>query len=421
MTILILALYALLPAFFAGLYFAGSLYSFTELFAPYNLSIISGSAAYVVFMSQFLLSSRIRLLERHIPQDRLLALHGSAGMASLVLVILHFIFKYFMILQYEGITFQSLLGLFALFISVILSPLAYKVLRGKGQKRGESLPYARVKRWHNLFALAGLAVIVHVLLASSTWSPALKIFTLVWGILTLGAYIQHKIVRPRLRKHLILHEVMELSSGINQYFFQGSVDRKSGQFGYFSFIGDVPGREEHPFTISSPSDKNVCITVRSSGDFTETLPQISLGTAVRFDGPYGHSHPRRFPEGTAIVFLAGGIGITPVLSLAQDKQIRTLYPITILWSIRDRDEAAVGACLQILADKGEINFQTHISGTDGRIDESFLKSGVLDKLVKDSPSAFFICGPGGFGTTMNGILKNQGISRRQIVEERFSW
>ena len=418
---LILMIYALLPAGFAFLYLFGYVYSFAELIQPYNLSILAGAAAYVVFMSQFLLSARIKFLERRIPQDRLLALHGAAGTASFALVCVHFIIKFLTIIRYAGISLQSAAGTFALLCLTVLSPMAYMVLRGKGRKKNQSPPYAGVKKGHNLFALAGLAVVIHVMLASSTWSAALRIFTLAWGAVTLSAYIRHKLIRPRGRAELKLVRVEELTPDVHRYTFDGEASHRSGQFGYFSFDSAVPGAEEHPFTIASAEGGPVQIVVRSAGDFTAALPKAPEGTLVKMDGPYGRFSPSRFPEGTPVIFLAAGIGITPALSLATDPGIRALYPLTILWSIRDDEDTKIGALLKALADSGEIRFSMRFSRTEGRIDGEFLDTEIPAESESAGPAVYFICGPEDFGKTMRKLLKQRGVEKRNIIEERFSW
>ncbi|MDC7225469.1 MAG: hypothetical protein PQJ61_01750 [Spirochaetales bacterium] len=413
MTIIILLIYVLLPAGFSLMYLSGYIYSFTEFFEPYNISILAGAAAYVVFMSQFFLSARLRFLERRVPQDKLLALHGSAGAASLALVLIHFLIKFFMVVIPSGISFQTAMGTVALLALIILSPMAYLVLRGKAVKKDTSPPYAGVKKGHNIFALAGLAAVIHVMFASSTWSVALKIFTLVWGVLALTAYLYHKILRPGRRSELILAAISRLAPDVHEYSFDGRVARSSGQFGYFSFESENTGVEEHPFTIAASAGEQLKITVRGSGDFSSSMPELPVGTIVRFDGPYGQFSPNRFSEGTPLIFLAAGIGITPVLSLVLDQGIRSSYPITVIWSIHVDEDRQIAPDLQALADAGELGLKIRVSSLEGRIAEEFIEH--------ENSAAYFICGPGGFGKSMRMLLKNRGIKRRFIIEERFSW
>lgn len=421
MIFLILIFYILLPLFFSGLYFIGYLYSFSELLDLYNLSILTGAAAYIVFMSQFLLSARLRFLEHRISQDRLLALHGSAGLVSLLLVLIHFFIKLTMLIRFEGLSLQTVMGSFVMLIFLILSPPAILVLRGMGLKNGTSPPYARVKVGHNLFALAGLVLIFHVLLASSTWSVVLKVFTIAWGGGSLLAYCWHKILRPRRALRLEVVDYTEITPGIHQYIFGGDIVRKSGQFGYFSFLDDKIGQEEHPFTISSQAGEAVNITVRSIGDFTTSLSTVTKGTIALFDGPYGSFNPLRYPKGTELIFLTGGIGITPVLSLARDESLRSSYAMTILWSIKSPGEAVLASDLKALDHKGELSLHIQFSKKDGRIDADLLERVLPQVFRKRSSAVWFLCGPGSFIKSMNSLLRERGIPRTHIKKEHFSW
>ena len=472
--ILLLTLYAFLPALFAALYMAGNTYSFMSLLEPYNLSIIAGAAAYVTFMAQFFLSARIRFLERIIPQDRLLALHGLTGMITAGLVLAHFVLKYLLIIRYGGITLQSALGIGALVIYALLAPGALLVLRGRrAARRGGSPPYRRALIGHNLFALAGALAVVHVLAASSTWSPGLRIFTVLWGSLALGAYVYHKLLRPRRRMRFILESVREAAPGVHRYEFRGDssrapMRRQAGQFGYWAVgegprraggkpgagpagaliarrelepgaegklgpggkpgaggepgAGPVPGitSEEHPFTLASPPGENPAVVVRGSGDYTAAMPFLQPGTAVYFDGPYGHFTPSGLPEGTPLLLLAGGIGITPFLSMSGDEVLRRMYPMTLLWSVRTREECGIAP--EFLESGGAadaVTVKIVCSSEEGRAGRKDVDE-MLDAAGKEHAEVF-ICGPSGFTEAMRGHLRGLRVARSRIHSERFGW
>ena len=496
--ILLLTLYAFLPALFAALYMAGNTYSFMSLLEPYNLSIIAGAAAYVTFMAQFFLSARIRFLERIIPQDRLLALHGLTGMITAGLVLAHFVLKYLLIIRYGGITLQSALGIGALVIYAVLAPGALLILRGRrAARRGGSPPYRRALIGHNLFALAGALAVVHVLAASSTWSPALRIFTVLWGALALGAYVYHKLLRPRRRMRFILESVREAAPGVHRYEFsedssrapmrrqgrrppkasplagdssRAPMRRQAGQFGYWAVgegpreaggepgaggklraggapagapitrrelepgaggqsgaggqpgAGPVPGitSEEHPFTLASPPGENPAVVVRGSGDYTAAMPFLQPGTAVYFDGPYGHFTPSGLPEGTPLLLLAGGIGITPFLSMSGDKVLRRMYPMTLLWSVRTREECGIAPeFLQSVGTADAVTVKIVCSSEEGRAGRKDVDE-MLDAAGKEHAEVF-ICGPSGFTEAMRGHLRGLRVARSRIHSERFGW
>lgn len=439
--ILLLTLYAFLPALFAALYMAGNTYSFMSLLEPYNLSIIAGAAAYVTFMAQFFLSARIRFLEGIIPQDRLLALHGLTGMITAGLVLAHFVLKYLLIIRYGGITLQSALGTGALVIYAVLAPGALLVLRGRrAARRGGSPPYRQALIGHNLFALAGALAVVHVLAASSTWSPGLRIFTVLWGALALGAYVYHKLLRPRRRMRFTLESVREAAPGVHRYEFRGDssrapMGRQAGQFGYWA-VGEEPrgGRgklgpggpaagmtsEEHPFTLASPPGENPAVVVRGSGDYTSAMPSLQPGTAVYFDGPYGHFTPSGLPEGTPLLFLAGGIGITPFLSMSGDEGLRRMYPMTLLWSVRTREECGIAPEFSESGGAAEaVTVKIVCSNEEGRAGREDVDE-MLDAAGKEHAEVF-ICGPSGFTEAMRGHLRGLRVARSRIHSERFGW
>lgn len=428
---ILLVLFVILPFFFTALYFAGNLYSIAEIFEPYNLSIIFGAVVYVLFMGQFLLASRLRFLERFIPQDRLISVHSVSGIVISVFILIHFVLKWILVFSSYGLTIQGALGLAAILIYAVLTPLAVFVLRGRGKRRKNSPPYEKMKAFHNLFAVAGILAAIHVVVASSTWSALLRIFAVGWGGLCLSTYVYHKIIRPRKRLKLILEETIELTPDIHRYRFSGDLtpilqNRKAGQFGYWSFMTNP---EEHPFTISTPPGENLEITVRSGGDFTKALPDVPIGTEVLLDGPYGGFRPRGLPEGTPLLFFAGGIGIAPFLSIVGDENIRRKHPIALLWSVRNSAEEAAGERLFKLAERNLFFLKTVRSrmtsqGSSEHITVVKVREALDSLRVGEGKSttgypAVFICGPSGFSGAMRQILREIGIPKRYITEERF--
>jgi len=414
---LVVILHFLLPLFFAGLYFYGYLYSVVDLANPYNLSILTGAIAYVIFMGQFLLAARIRILERWVPQDKLMALHGSAGAASFALILIHAILKFITTTRFEALTLQTALGIFALILTLFLSPAAYLILQGR--KKGN---YLKTLKAHNLFALAGVAVTLHVFMAASTWSLPLQSFTLIWGLGNLSLYVNHKIIRPRKAARIKLLSVDKIAPEFHRYTFDREITRKSGQFAYFRFEENLPGQppEYHPFTISSPAGTPVEIVVGSLGDYSETMPDLTPGIEVKFDGPYGHFRPRKLPQGTPIVFLTAGIGITPALSLARDKELKTHYPMKVIWSVRSPETSD---SIAPLIDNLEIIYtrKAPAGAKVGKLNKETLAGISLPNKADITEVVWFICGPKGFLNSMRQSLKNLGVPVKHIKEERFSW
>ena len=77
--------------------------------------------------------------------------------------------------------------------------------------------------------------------------------------------------------------------------------------------------EEHHFTIaSSPLDRTShTSTIKASGDFTASIGQTKPGDLAVIQAPFGRFSTVLHPEVQDWVFIAGGIGITPLMSNLQ--------------------------------------------------------------------------------------------------------
>ena len=111
-----------------------------------------------------------------------------------------------------------------------------------------------------------------------------------------------------------------------------------GQFGWLTVWGSPFKITAHPFSFSSSAavtDGRVEMTIRNLGDFTSGIGNVPVGQRVYLDGPYGAFTIDRNPADMHVL-IAGGIGITPMMSI-----IRTLAdrgdkrPVILLYGNRD--------------------------------------------------------------------------------------
>ena len=95
----------------------------------------------------------------------------------------------------------------------------------------------------------------------------------------------------------------------------GKLKYKPGQFMMLS----LPGYGEAPFTFATMPAANgrFQISVKRSGVLTNALHILKEKDAVGIRGPYGNSFPLDRMKNKDILFIAGGIGMAPLRSLAQ--------------------------------------------------------------------------------------------------------
>ena len=98
----------------------------------------------------------------------------------------------------------------------------------------------------------------------------------------------------------------------------------------------------HSFSIaSSPFDEDVVVTTRMRNTaFKQDLSLLPIGAGVRIEGPMGsftlHNNTAR-----SAVFLAGGIGIAPFLSMVSYATAEKLrHPIVLFYANRCLEDAA---------------------------------------------------------------------------------
>jgi predicted ferric reductase len=95
-----------------------------------------------------------------------------------------------------------------------------------------------------------------------------------------------------------------------------------GQFAWLSLRASPFQAREHPFSFSGSAEaapEKLEFTIRELGDFTSTIGQTQVGETAYVDAPHGVFTTDRHPDATGYVFVAGGVGVAPMMSM-----IRTL-------------------------------------------------------------------------------------------------
>src|SRR5262249_41744769 len=155
-----------------------------------------------------------------------------------------------------------------------------------------------------------------------------------------------------------------------------------GQFLSVRFLNKSMWWEAHPFSISGIFDNSLRISPKNVGDFTSKLGSLKKGTKILIEGPFG-SFTQNLSTTNKILFIAGGIGITPIRSLIESFG-KSNKQMVLLYSNKTEREIVFKNELQNLAKKTNLKIIYVISedekfkGEKGRIDKE-----KLERLVKD--------------------------------------
>jgi len=397
------------------------------------VSYFIGVAGYTWLILQLVLSARIRFLERGIGLDRLLVFHRIMAPVSIVLLLIHVGVKFL----YYPTSFQKLAGLVA-YVGFIAAGGASMILFGSSVGRNpaaralRSFFYGKLKRQyqdvkvlHNFTFLLSVILFVHIMLSSmARYYPGLRIYFIGIFIIGVAAYMYHKLVRPKSRSPIYrVGKVSRPAENVTTIEFElekgRAINHNPGQFAFFRFLDQFPGPEEHPFTISAA--ENPAVTAKALGDFTAKLPDVREGARARIDGPYGVFSYRSIPKDRPLVFIAGGIGITPFLSMLRGLQREHdgRSPL-LLWSVRRKAEFIYLNELKEAADVMPVltNEDEDWEGVRGVFDQGMLAKLVPKEMLERA--SFFICGPPPMMAAVRNSLSRMGVPKQRMHWEQFN-
>jgi len=201
-----------------------------------------------------------------------------------------------------------------------------------------------------------------------------------------------------------------------------------GQFVDVYFLDDRCGGQGKPYSISSiPSDHFLNITVKKIGRFSGVLHNLKIGEKVKISFPQGHFYLE--DEMKDVIFLAGGIGITPFYSIisAYFKQEINDRNFTLFYSNKTAKDAVFLKELNKLMKMWKrfkiINIFTREKKKnyfDKNKEFQSLNIKILKKYLKSLGNKhYFICGSIGFVNDLWKCLKNNKVKEENIRVESF--
>ncbi|MFA5953294.1 MAG: ferredoxin reductase family protein [Candidatus Pacearchaeota archaeon] len=383
-----------------------------------NLGRIFALSGICFFALTFLLNTRLKFLENLFGGlDKLYKAHHVFGTTAFILILFHPIF---LSIQYLVFSTNSAamffvptisrmpvnFGIVSLAIMVVLLFFTFFV----------NLKYNTWKISHKFLVIAFILAVIHVLLISSDVSRNTFLKNYVFTIILIGIIsllyktIFYKILKKR--KKFIVEKVNKLNHNVLEIILKPEKDIKNYKSGQFIFVSFKQKglKEYHPFTISSsPSEDNLKLTIKESGDWTKKLNSLNVGTKAFVEGPYGKFYAN---ENSEQIWIAGGIGITPFLSMARHSKIKS--KIDLFYSVKDAKDAVFIEELNKLS-KG--NFKVHIiytsKGKRLTVEDIFKRVEIKNKEI-------LICGPVEMMINLKEQLLNKGVHNKKIHMEEFN-
>ena len=204
-----------------------------------------------------------------------------------------------------------------------------------------------------------------------------------------------------------------------------------GQYAAIGFNKGIRPSAMRCFSIaSSPTEQEfVEFGIRVGGRFTKALQKLKTGDLIHVEGPYGN-FIFNSAEHKHVILCAGGIGITPFMSMIRyASNLRLNNQLILFFSARSQDDipyfdeikklAHSNHNLQIVfiidGDNSKINYP--LKAYSGR-----LNADIISQNLTESPDKYtaFMCGPPPFMKAVGGTLSTLGLPKERIITEAFS-
>lgn len=404
------------------------IYELGKNFALVGLTIIS---------FQILLSGRFRWLERPFGFDILIRFHKHVALLGMTMLILH---PVFLVIGGSGLELVTSidspwylwLGRIALGLLLINAVLT----------RFQTPWRIKFEKWRVVHDI--LAPVIIILgfvhswnIGSDLWNTPMRVLWVILPAMSITLFLYHRFVRQLVMgRHL--YEVIEVKEEAEKVWTvkmkppkgRGIFDYLPGQFQFITFKRrkGLPIEEHHWTISSSPYEKGyISSTIKALGDFTATIDETEAGDAAVIHAPFGRFSYVLHPNEKSLVFIAGGIGITPMMGMLRHmRDTKSTIPVVLLYGNRQEKGIVFKTELAEIEKGGHpVLGVVHVlskpdenwNGETGYIDREKIEK-YCGKL-KDK--GFYVCGPPGLVNKTLKDLRSLGVKDNCIHIELFSF
>ncbi len=398
---------------------------------------LCGLIGMTMFALTFILSTRLKFIEDTFGGlDKVYIVHAVMGGTSLIMILFHPIFLVMKFIPSQlnlaasyllpGQHFSVNLGIYALIgmVALIMITLYSK------------MKYNHWKVSHKFLGFIFMLAVLHVFLVKNSIArdnifEGYFIYAAVVSIIGLCGFVYSIFFKGKSSSRLSykVESVMKRSGGayeITMVPLAKSLSYKSGQFIFTRFYNKNITTEAHPFSIASKSnDLKLKVIIKGLGDYTSTIGALNVGDKAIIEGPYGRfNYDSNAVSNINQIWVAGGIGITPFIGMAEDlKQKKMSNSITLYYSVKEEAE--------FINIDGFKNIEKATNGKFKIVPWDTKKSGYLnlDAICKQNnfskkdliKTNFYLCGPKPLKDGIKNALIALDVSDENIFQEEFSF
>ncbi|MDZ4875756.1 MAG: Flavohemoprotein [Chroococcidiopsis cubana SAG 39.79] len=370
-----------------------------------EFSVALGFIGLAMMVLQFALTARINRVEASYGVDLILQFHRYTSIVAFGFILLHPVILFIdqpetlQLLNFFQAPWRArfaVIGTLALIVLIVTSIWRKQL----------NIPYEPWRILHGIMAVLAVGFgLAHALGVSYYLSLFWK--AVLWGgiaLVALWLLVYIRLVKPwmMLRKPYLVETVTPQRGDVWNLVLRPrgheGLRFQPGQFAWITLQISPFRMREHPFSFASSAEKpdRIEFGIKALGDFTKTIKDVKPGTKAFLDGPYGVFTSDRYENTAGFIFIAGGIGITPIysilLTLADRNDER---PLTLIYSSKTREDITYREEIEALKDRLDLTV-IHVlreppdnwSGESGYVDKELLK-----RYIPKRPATrnYFIC------------------------------
>ncbi|MEJ5198866.1 MAG: ferric reductase-like transmembrane domain-containing protein [Anaerolineae bacterium] len=402
-----------------------------------EFSVALGFAGLAMMCLQFVLTARFRWLKAPYGSDIVYFFHRQISLVAFVVVLAHPL-----ILFIEDPARLGLLNLVAapwrarFGVTAVLALIALVAISLWRQRL--KIHYDAWRMGHGILATAAVALALgHIVLVGYyVAAPWKRVFWIAYSAFWVGLLAYVRVVKPwlELRRPYVVEEVRRERGDAWTLALRpeghAGMTFHPGQFAWLTLRSSPFADREHPFSFSSSAARpeRLEFTIKERGDFTRQIGQVRPGERAYLDGPHGAFTTDRHDHAAGFVFIAGGVGITPIMSM-----LRTLAdrgdrrPLTLIYANRDWESVIFREEIAGLQASGRLNLRVvHVlerppEGWDG--ERGYVTADILRRhlppIERRNQYEVFICGPQPMMDAVERALVGLGVAMGDIHTERF--
>lgn len=401
-----------------------------------ELSVGLGFAGLAMMALQFVLTARFKVIKAPYGADVVYHFHRQISFVAILFILLHPLLLFInspdtiQLLNLFSAPWRARFGVTA--VVIFAAVIALSVWRKRFKTE-----YSRWRIWHGILAtLAIILAMTHVILAGHYINTPLKqALWIAYGVFWIGLLVYVRIIKPAiLLRYPYQVDQVRPERGNAWTLAVKPVGHKGmrfqpGQFAWLTAWKSPFTDSEHPFSISSSAEVSdqIEFTIKELGDFTSTIKEMQPGQVVYIDGPFGAFSIDRQPHAKGYAFIAGGIGITPIMSMLRTMQARgDDRPLVLIYANNRWEDITFQKEIETLA--GSLNLEViHVLANppdDWQGERGFINAQVLDRYLPKERSTnayeIFICGPPPMMDAVEKTLPEIGFSLGDFHSERFN-